>query len=368
MTKTAFIKSKFKINTLYHVISGTLINIFKRVNSFKNMLEYDSWSISNRNNVEENFEVLYLGKDEMDKSFIRNIMFAEKSDEVHLGKVGIFKFFYIWLFEKSFDSIVFQSRIKILNLLKKKNAFIIPAWVGCEIDLNNDIISSGMVKKTLKNNLRTMKRGDFHYVISKDPNDFEFFYYNMYLPYISIRHSDLFFQQSFKEMKKSFDNGELFLIKEGKNIVSGGIIDYKIMLGFPRLTKLGVYNGDFNCVKRGALIALYYYLIQYLKGKSYPKFSLGSVRPFIKDGVLRHKVNWGAKIVLETKYAFLVSKGFKNEIFKKFLINNPFIAINGSKLALSVFSDNSSNEYQSLPKDHDQLYAWGLDEINLYQI
>ena len=72
-------------------------------------------------------------------------------------------------------------------------------------------------------------------------------------------------------MKKSFESGELLQIKEGQEIVAGVIIDYKVMDEMPRITILGVLRGDFNYVKRGAIIALYYYTIQYLKEGNHKK-------------------------------------------------------------------------------------------------
>ena len=45
-----------------------------------------------------------------------------------------------------------------------------------------------------------------------------YFYYNMHLPYISERHGDAAIKKSYKDMKKSFDNGELLQINFGQKM------------------------------------------------------------------------------------------------------------------------------------------------------
>jgi hypothetical protein len=225
-----------------------------------------------------------------------------------------------------------------------------------------------MSKKTLKNNLRKIRRGNFRYSTTKDPADFHFFYYKMHLPYISKRHTDAAFKMSYKEMKASFENGELLQIKEGQKIVAGVIIDYKMMNGIPRITKLGVLKGDFKYVKRGALIALYYYTIQYLKERNHERFSLGSTRPFFSDGVLQHKLNWGAKIVCESSNAILLSLLSRNKRLHRFLSSNPFILKNRNRLTLATFSDSGSNECPYLPKDKNKLRLYGLEKSVSYNL
>ena len=157
-------------------------------------------------------------------------------------------------------------------------------------------------------------------------------------------------------------------IKEGQKIVAGVIIDYKMMNDIPRITKLGVLEGDFKYVKRGVLIALYYYTIQYLKERNHEKFSLGSTRPFFSDGILQHKLNWGAKIVCESSNAILLSLLSKNKRLIRFLSSNPFVIRNRNSLALATFSDSSSNECPYLPKDEKKLKLYGLEKSISYSL
>ena len=151
-------------------------------------------------------------------------------------------------------------------------------------------------------------------------------------------------------------------MQQVQKVVAGVIIDYKIMNSMPRITKLGVLRGDFKFVKRGALIALYYYTIQYLKERNHEKFSFGSTRPFFSDGVLHHKLNWGAKIVCESSHGFLLSFLSKKKCLNSFLSCNPFIFKDRNKLSLATFSDHNFKECPYLPKDEKKLKLYGLDK------
>jgi hypothetical protein len=366
---------KITSNYEFQVIKGPLVLallslakiFYDYINRFQRILIFGAWSISNRHNSDEYMSVLFIGNDERDKNYFCNLLFNENFDDYYLGKVGIWRLLLFFReSKKNYDLIIVNSRMKICNLLKCKNSFVIPAWIGCEIDLGCDIGSQSMSKKTIKNNLRKIKQGNFSYSITKNPDDFNSFYYNMHLPYISKRHGDSAFINSYEEMKKSFENGELLQIKEGQEIVAGVIIDYKIIKGIPRITKLGVLRGDFNYVKRGAIIALYYYTIQYLKQKNFEKFSLGLTRPFFRDGVLQYKLNWGAKIVCESSNAFLLSLLSQKKCLKSFLSSNPFIIQDRNNLNLATFFDHSSKECICIPKDKNKIKLYGIDKMAAY--
>jgi hypothetical protein len=177
----------------------------------------------------------------------------------------------------------------------------------------------------------------------------------MYLPYLSNRHGNLGLETSLERMKRSFENGELLLIKDGEDIIAGVQIDYKIMNGIPRTTQLGILSGDFHYVKKGALIAIYYYTIEYLKKNKHKKLSLGTTRPFINDGLLNFKLSWGANIVCETSTAFLLCILSHKKCLKTFLLSNPFICMDRNGLSLATFCEGNSKEDKKFDKYRKKL-------------
>jgi hypothetical protein len=246
--------------------------------------------------------------------------------------------------------------MKICNLFRSKKIFVIPDWISCEIDLGSDLRSQSISKKAFKTYMRLIKKSDFGYAISKDPLHFKFFYNNMYLPYLSNRHGNLGLEFSLERLKRSFENGELLMIKDGQEIIAGVIIDYEVMKnGIPRLTHLGILNGDFQYVKKGALNAIYYYTIEYLKKNKHKKLSTGTTRPFIYDGLTKHKLYWGANIVCETSTAFLLCILSHKKCLKTFLLSNPFICMDRNGLSLATFCEGNSKEDKKFDKYRKKL-------------
>ncbi len=321
------------------------------------MLIFDVWSISSKHHSDEYIRALFIGKDdEIDKNYFRSLIFSENYDENYLGKVWIWRLpFFFLRFKKNYDLIIIKSRMKICNLFRSKKRFVVPDWVSCEIDLCVDLRSQTISKKAFKTYMRQIKKSDFRYTISKDPFDFKFFYNNMYLPYLSQRHGNLGLEISLEIMKRSFNNGELLMIKDGQEIIAGVLIDYKVMNGIPRLVQLGILRGDFNYVNKGALTAIYYYTIEYLKKRNHKKFSVGYARPFIYDGLTKHKLYWGANIVCETSQAFLLCILSHKKSLKTFLSDNPFICKDRNGLSLATFSKGDSKEDKKFDKYRKKL-------------
>lgn len=321
------------------------------------LLIFDVWSISSKLHSNESIKVFFAGKpNEIDKNYFCSLIFNENYDENYLGKVWVWRLiFYFWKFRKNHDLIIIKTKMKICSLFKSKKRFVIPDWISCEIDLDSDLKSQTVSKKAFTTFLRLIKKSDFGYTISKAPHHFNFFYKNMYLPYLSNRYGNLGLEISLERMKRSFDNGELLLIKDEQEIIAGALIDYEVMNGIPRMVQVGILRGDFNYVKKGALTAIYYYIIEYLRERNHKKLSVGYTRPFIYDGLTKHKLYWGANIVCETSNAFLLCILSQKKCLKNFLLNNPFIYRDRKGLSLATFSKGSSKEDKKFDKYRKKL-------------
>lgn len=342
--------------------------LFRLYNLFRQSFRLNIWSIKDTFDSENNLKILFIGNS-TDHKYFSNLFFQGHADVTFIGKMWLWNiFFYLLRFRKQYDILICQNKINICNLLSSNKRFVIPDWVSCEIDLPWCFESSKLYRKNLKQNIKRVMKNGFTYFISKDPNDFHFFYNQMYRPYVFERHKDDLVRISYDTIKENFDNGELLLIKDGQKIIAGGIINYSVMNGIPRLTQLGVYKGDYNYVKAGALSAFYYYTIKYLTEKNYVKLSLGGTRPFFNDGVLKHKVSWGAKIVNESSNAFLLCLLSEKKCLKTFLSNNPFSCIKHEMLSLAIYDSETTDDVIKLPVSKNKLYSCGIDNITMVRI
>jgi len=223
-------------------------------------------------------------------------------------------------------------------------------------------------KRNAKHFIKKINNSDFYYTISNDPKDFRRFYNNMYLPYVRKRYYNVLLKLEYSLLKHNFSNGELLLIKEGNHVVAGGIINYSIMKGQPRGTQLGVSEGNFDLVKKGALIAYYYYAIQHLTKNGFKNFNIGPARPFWEDGVLKHKLLWSAQLSYKNSNAYAFCINSKNKYMLAFLANNPFLCVHNRSLCLAIFKNAPENKSKFSKLSDQKLQRLGIRNRLFYSI
>lgn len=203
------------------------------------------------------------------------------------------------------------------------DGFLVPPFVRqvTYVDRSTD--------KTIKMNdsdLRKMRK--YSYEISNDLNALKFFYKKMYTPYIKRRYADSAYIKNFNDLEKILKNGELIFIKLDGEYVSGALCEINDNVYYCR--KNGVLDESF--IKEGALAATYYFSVLRAKEKDVKIVDFGQSRPFLSDGVLRHKSHWGAKICED--------KTIDRIIYLRNIFEQPFIYIEDKKLKAAVFSEN----------------------------
>jgi hypothetical protein len=210
--------------------------------------------------------------------------------------------------------------------------------------------------KSLRENLREMRRQNYSYEMTQDPAKFEYFYHQMYLPYITKRFEELTLQTSFRDMERVFKKGQLLLVKRGNDYVSGYIIrmDHDNVI----VPYLGITEGRIEYLKAGALTALYYFTILWAKERGYKWVDFGHCRSFLKDGPFNHKKHWGMEIRVSARVrdVFGVKVSNYHQGVQTFLEKSPFIFIDQEKLKGLIFVAQNHpltlKEVQSLVKTY----------------
>jgi hypothetical protein len=232
---------------------------------------------------------------------------------------------YIWELKKFAD----QQDAVLVDMYTSfahsfKDGFLVPSLVNQVLDINKPI------DEVIKISRRTLKKVDkYKYEISNDPDAFKFFYEKMYVPHAKKKYGEFAHIESFNYLKKMFINGELIFVKLNDEYVSGALCEVYNDIYYLR------YNGvmEESFIKGGALIATYYFPILRAKEINAKIVDLGGSKPFLLDGVLRHKNQWGARICETDK-----SKRFiylKNVSFEQ-----PFIYIDHNTFKIAVFSED----------------------------
>jgi hypothetical protein len=168
-------------------------------------------------------------------------------------------------------------------------------WVHQFLPLSSSLdVTNERLDRKLRDAARRVKKEGFDWRISTDPGDFDTFYYDMYLPTARKQFGDLAIIESYEELKSIFLNGLLLLVTENGSPVAGELRFFqdKALVGY----RLGVLNGDQSYVKRGAQSAIYYFGIRFALERSSDLVDMMLSRPFLEDGVYRHKREWGATV------------------------------------------------------------------------
>jgi hypothetical protein len=244
------------------------------------------------------------------------------SKDVTITKI---KRVYIWELRKFVDK---QDAV-LVDMYKSfansfKDGFLVPSLVGQVLDIDRPIneaikLSNSELKKVHK----------YKCEISNDPEALKFFYEKIYVQYAKTRYGKFAHIENFSYLEKIFRNGELVFVTLNDDRVCAylcGIDGEKYIC-----SKNGALDESF--VREGAMVAAYYFSILRAKEIGAKIVHFGGSKPFLSDGVLRHKNKWGTKIC-ETG----VSKRFV--YLKNVLFEQPFIYIDDNKFKIAVFSED----------------------------
>lgn len=226
------------------------------------------------------------------------------------------------------------------NLNRFGDAFVIPKWIQQTNPCFNGF--SDFTKNKNSNahsDIQSLRKYDYDYEFTKDEVLFRFFYEKMYHPYMHTRYPGEKVILPFASLEKEFKKGGLILIKEkatGKYL-SGSIINVKN--GTFIAIKIGLLNGDLGLLRKEALTALYVTYFRFMEENKLRRADLGASRAFLNDGVLKYKAKWNTEIEFkETRSNIFIFKICKpSQRMHTFLIQNPFISLEGKDLVGNIF-------------------------------
>ena len=303
--------------------------------------------------------------DERGVLYLSNLLYSGEPVKERLGKI------FIWRIKAGLNLDLPRADLIFIKIdgffsrfLSRRRFIIIPEWVLFILDLSKPLPEIWKLSKndTLRANLRRIRKNNYSYEVTQDPVKFKYFYYQMYLPYITKRFEELTVLISFRDMERVFKKGQLILVKNGEDYLSGYVVrmDYDTILAL----YLGITKGKIEYLKAGALAALYYFISLWAKERGYKWLDFGHCRSFLKDGVFYHKKQWGMEIIRSTRLRYVFGMkvcNFHQEV-QNFIEKNPFIFMDQEKLKGLILVDQNHpltlEEVQSLFKTYS---IQGLD-------
>lgn len=279
-----------------------------------------------------------------------------------------------WLWEILFTSLskdyracllVLDMNKRVYELLAAKRGVFVPHWIGGEIQIAEALERTKKVGN-IKEDIRRIRKNGFEYEVTLEPERFERFYTEMYVPYMRATYGNTAFLMTHREMLEKMDNAELLVITKDREDIAAVIVLHEGVR--MRAWSVGVKNGDRFFVKQGALAALYYFQVLHARDKGYATLHLGGSRPFLQDGVLQFKKKWGVRLSETTHDGFLIiprTKGALSLVLKR----SPFIFLRKNKLMGAFFIDYGAD------LSRDELFRLfkigffpGMSALNIYPL
>lgn len=352
---------KFPIQVIKTLFNRIKPNVW--IISGKELSNQHELSIAYAGAYSEYFQIRY-------KNYITRIVFGDCFNEQHVGRV------WIWNIRKTIKKVAPECSLAVIEIkfiesfFKVKNGFKIPRWVEATLDISESIDRIKRRSKGFVNMMRRTKNNNYTYEVTRDESHFKNFYYKMHVPFVRYRHGNTGYIISYERYKKLSRYAELLLVKKQDKVVAGHFLLH---------SKRGVYtdfsgfkDGDYKYVKEGAMGALVYFSVLWLKEKGYSRISLGGTNSFLKDGILKYKVQGGAQISdsfsVSDKSVLLIELLKNTQGLRDFLINNPFIFYpERRKRYAALFIDN----HQPLSKEDIELLKPyknynGIEKFHIY--
>ena len=309
--------------------------------------------------------IVFAGQLE-NKNYVSNLAFADFPAEQALGPRWLWTLLPTKRKRKSdgVDLRIIELHESQRRRLAAHFQFFVPIWIGSELDLQRAVARLHR-SKNARYDLRRMSSDGITGEVTHSRESFEHFYANMYLPYIKNRYGDRAFPMSHEDMVRKLGCAELFYVKVQGERVAGHILLYEN--DSVRAWSVGVKDGDNFHVKAGAIKALDYLTFQYLAERGYKTLHMGASRPFLLDGVLRHKKGLGVRVSDHTKRYFSLHIKAGSAGAQAFVVNNPFIYVSKGTYRGALFIESDLPlPPERLGELHDEYHIDGLAGLSLF--
>lgn len=158
-----------------------------------------------------------------------------------------------------------------------------------------DVLYDGL-KKELRRHLRRIKDMGFTYEVSRQSEDFDLFYHQMYLPFIQQRYKEQATITNHSLARRYFDHGELVFVRRNGQRIGGTLVlhtrdKYVAML-------VGFCPEYADQARQGALLAMYWFDICRAWELGRQQVDWGGSYARTRNGVFTFKQQWGTRLLL----------------------------------------------------------------------
>jgi len=244
-----------------------------------------------------NYSIIFVGN----KSHLlqlRNLFFKDGFSQEKMGQIAFWKLSAQtkqWLAQGE-DLVVCQLSRLYPGRPSSSVTFTIPCLVEQFIPIPNQFekVIAGKKFRHVRASLNRAERAGFNYKFSRSLPDFNYFYYDMYLPFIKSKHGDLAAITPYEIQRRWFDKGGVLLINQYDKPVAGALCRIANDTFF--LIELGVLGTDTEIIQLGFYNVITWYALTLAREKGAKIFSMGGTRGLCSYPSFISKRRWGARV------------------------------------------------------------------------
>ena len=180
---------------------------------------------------------------------------------------------------------------------RARGYLVVPVWVQASLDTRRslDAIVEGerSGRSSRKNDIRRARKAGFGAVLAHGPAEVRHFMDEWCNPFVRARYGAGVIRMDEHWVRQMGRVCSVMWIERDGRRVGGALLE-------PRgreIRNLAFGVRDPAAVSEGVLSACYWFMIEHAVREGYDALQLGSSRPVLSDGVLRHKLKWGGVLV-----------------------------------------------------------------------
>jgi hypothetical protein len=293
------------------------------------------------------------------KPFLIDLLFAEKPTEQIVGRIPFWRYDQLVTLSSS-DMVIVEAAEHLVRRLPCQNAIVIPQLIDHVVDVRGDWkdVRSRFHETVRKNELRWIRKYGYEYDLSHDSQDFEEFYYQMYLPTMQSRHGELSSPLPIGEAHQYFRHGWLFMVKRDGDWVSG--VSCHLEQDVLVAVISGVKNADAQLIHEGATAATYYAAIHWANQHGCTAVNFRGSGARLIGGLFQHKRKWGTTVSIPPRLhrQIWIRARRNTPAVSRFLKESPFAVIGkDGKLHGLIILDDPYNAPAEMKQEWEARFA-----------
>ncbi len=246
------------------------------------------------------------------------------------------------------------------------DALHLPVFVRATVDVSD--MTRLLRRDSLRSDVRRTRNRGFQFSISRKKQDLETFMREYHHPYVRKAHGFDAIEMDFQRLLASCSNDEIpdpwVLLKVN---LEGQWVAGMLLVSRPdwaALMELGVRDADLALVNLGALQAVYWLSIEYLRSQGHKRVSFMHARPFLRNGVLQYKLKYSPSLeVARPADGFLLLFDQENDAAREVLLRESFLVFKGDSLRVVWFALDSAVTPDRFSIPIDRLTIAGIKDV-----